>query len=96
MEEASIKGASPPITADQRLGIAIGEMLTGAVQLIGSFGLFGGGAVVSTTGAGAIVGAPAIALSMGLAGTGVLNITSGVQNLIGALNSLSSGGGSGV
>lgn len=52
--------------------MAIGELLGGAVQLFGSWCMFGGGAVVvTTTGIGAIIGAPALAASVGLAGAGI-------------------------
>lgn len=85
-----IANLAPVPTKEVAIGRAVGEMAMGAAQLIvGGFGM-GGGAAISVSGIGAVVGVPAAVVSTAVAVQGVTNIAAGSVALNQALNMPSS------
>jgi hypothetical protein len=82
----------PHGTPEARRGLAVGQIVGGIITLVG--GLTGevAGGLATTTGIGAAVGVPTIAVSTTLVAGGVGNIAAGIRGLTQALSTGSGGG----
>jgi hypothetical protein len=90
---ASHAGAISRGTREAQIGKALGEMAGGMLLTMGGIGGEVLGGLFTTTGIGAAIGVPAMAVSVGLVAAGMGNMAGGIWGL-GQAWSMGSGGGS--